>query len=290
MIADPHHRTWRRWLERRPGSRSARAAITLIELLVVITILALLAALGVRFIPALGEQQRAARGGASLQGWLSAQRHKAVRDQAPRGLRLIVGANNWVSQCQYLEQPDDYSGGQAATLADNQNTVVFAGAADMSYIQPGDHFEFLGMGLMHRIIAVDPTIPAIQLASPVPFKVDPTASYRIVRAPRATSEDLLLLPDDIVLDLNTNSAYGNPLVSMDIIFSPSGQVSTPGFVGETINLWVRDSMATTNPPFEGGPTIVAVHRQTGLVTAHPPAPPPAGPYQYVRDGRSSALD
>ena len=99
--------------------------------------------------------------------------------------------------------------------------------------------------------------------------------------------------DLTALDLNTNATYGAPFPgfvggnNVDIMFSPSGQVMTPGFVQATINLWVRD--VTQPNEVEGDPTIVSVQRQSGLVSAHSPGPP-NDVYQYVRDGRSSGRD
>jgi len=108
---------------RRP--RRGRAAFTLVELIVVVTIILVLAGLAVAFIPNLGDRQREADGAAMLQGWLNIARTRALRDQAPRGLRLFPYNNqppntllptnpaqlpNIVIEAQYVDQPDDLFG------------------------------------------------------------------------------------------------------------------------------------------------------------------------------------
>jgi hypothetical protein len=105
-----------------------------------------------------------------------------------------------------------------------------------------------------------------------------------------------------LIDLGTNTGFPtqNPLPLpnaaaiadngtpnyMDILFSPSGAVISPGVTTSTINLWVR-SPADDQPTnvFRGDPTIVAVFVRTGLVGAFPPDQNTANatyPYTYVK--------
>ena len=99
-------RTLRHAAGRRPG-------FTLIEMLVVLAILVTLFGLTVAFLPRVQERERAARGADRLQGWLLIAKQRALRDRTPTGLRLITdpGNPNWVRDLEYVQQPDDYSGG-----------------------------------------------------------------------------------------------------------------------------------------------------------------------------------
>src|SRR5581483_409423 len=99
-------------------SSGHRRGFTLIELMVVIALMGVLAGLTVMFMPAIQDSQRAARAAEQVQGLLAIAKTRALRDGAPRGLRLVpgtslpVGAPNplWVTQCQFIEQPEDLSG------------------------------------------------------------------------------------------------------------------------------------------------------------------------------------
>src|SRR5919109_3199681 len=113
---------------RRPEPRDG---FTLIELLVVIALLLVLAGLVVLFLPRVQESQRAARGGTITQGTLQIARQRAVRDQAPRGVRLMVDlSTGYVAALQYIEQPDDFSGGYLTTSGPTApyTAVIITGA------------------------------------------------------------------------------------------------------------------------------------------------------------------
>ncbi len=143
------------------------------------------------------------------------------------------------------------------------------------------------------------------VASALPYALPATPTYRIVRKPRVVSEETLPLPDPVVVDLNTNTdasitgggTYSNPLpitiipgtpppvnpppagAYLDILFSPSGAVITPGMSTNTINLWVRSTDQTY--PFGGEPTIIAVYGRTGFVAAYAPVSPVVSPNPYA---------
>lgn len=104
-----------------------RAGFTLVELLVVTGVVLVLMTLAVAFVPRTMEQQRVSRAASQLQGWLALSRQWALRDQAPRGLRLTFArptnpANPSdptfyrVTTLQYIEQPDDWRPGGNAVI------------------------------------------------------------------------------------------------------------------------------------------------------------------------------
>jgi len=292
-----------------------RKGITLLELLVAMTLILVLASLTVLFMPNISEQARAARGGVMLQGWLNDAKQRALRDQGPRGLRLfidsdsMVGSRIIVKKFQYVEQPDDYVVGQIQTMGYGTPTpdttkVVLSVSLNVDAdpnnwaVQTGDYLEVLGGGTVHRII-VDPSNGnLIALQSPLPYAIGPTSSFRIIRSPRPTGDELLELPDQVGVDITQNVTYTRQPGDFtlpgyfDVLFAPSGEVITSGVTRATLDFWVRDYNSSTDP-LAGDPTILAVYVRSGAVAAHPPATMPAAPppnwtpYAYVEDGRSS---
>ncbi len=103
------------------------------------------------------------------------------------------------------------------------------------------------------------------------------------------------MPEGTIIDLNTNLAFGNALpptnpwdngtsLYVDILFSPTGEVISPGVANSNINLWVR-SPNSDHPTdvFRGAPTIVSVYTKTGLVGAYPPSSgTPTTPYILIK--------
>ena len=276
------------------------------KLLVVISLIAILAALTLAFLPNAVSSARESRAAVQLQAWLNVAKQRALRDQAPRGLRLWLSTANptQVVECQYLEQPDDFSAGTISSAA--LDTFTFIGVdlwngnpADRKYwsVQPGDYLEVMGTGLVHQIVSVSSS-NTVQVKPPLPYKlVTATKNYRIARSPRAVGDETLKMPDGTVIDLDTNVKFNNPLPPfdpnsgtgyVDILFAPSGAVISRGVATANINLWVRApdlDPAKTADPYRGDPTIVSVFVRTGLVEAFSPAPvstPTDSPYRLVR--------
>src|SRR5205807_2263098 len=92
--------------------------------------------MAITFLPNAMTSARESRGATQLQGWLSIAKQRALRDKAPRGVRLLPNPANALQliKCQYIEQPDDFMMGTIQTALDptsvppNQpmpNTVLF---------------------------------------------------------------------------------------------------------------------------------------------------------------------
>jgi prepilin-type N-terminal cleavage/methylation domain-containing protein len=309
---------------------SKRTGFTLVELLVVIAIIMILAGIAAAFLPVIGDSDRAARGGTMLQQWILTAKQKALRDQVPTGIRLSATpytdtngtvVTTQVLSCQYIEQPDDFTAtpppqGSPADMGSlsgtqGQNSVTISGMDITKQVAAGDRLELLGNGLMYTITSSQFTAPNstlltldAQLVYSVSSPVLATGqnrypnSYRILRAPRITGDELLQLPDGVVIDLQTNANYSpafggnlpavNPdKISYDILFAPSGAVISPGVTSDTINLWVREQSSSVANTADGNQTIIAIYARSGLTAAHPPASTGPDPYRFIKDGRTS---
>lgn len=301
------------------------AGFTLVELLVVVFLILVLATLVVAFAPRLAERQKVPRGASQLQGWLLIAKQRAKRDQLPTGVRLQPDPDNpnVYRELQYIQKPDDWTGGPVrvdpTTL--NQVTLVsgtgFNGsfgssATELWPVQRGDYVELKGGGLVRRI--TDVRANRLTLASAFAYPILATSDYRIIRAPRPlVGEANLDLPKDIVIQGNlgttANLIFGsvpqqpnppNPPVPFDILFSPAGPVigsavssNVPGVGSEAVILWVRDvsldfNPTTTDPSTSGEPLLVTIYVKTGLIAVHPVSPWPDY-FTAVKDGRSSGL-
>src|SRR5262249_52691185 len=85
-----------------------RRAFTLVELLIVIGIIVLLLTLGAMFLPSLDRNKGVPNATTQIEGYVRLARNQALRDGAPRGVRLIQDPNNplHVTALQYIEQPE----------------------------------------------------------------------------------------------------------------------------------------------------------------------------------------
>src|SRR5262249_32843567 len=94
-------------------NRSTRPGLTLIELLVVIALIIVLATLTVVYVvPAFSDNKNVMRGSDRLTSMLLIARMRAMRDQAPRGVRFALDpATGFAGKLIYLEQPDPYRAG-----------------------------------------------------------------------------------------------------------------------------------------------------------------------------------
>jgi prepilin-type N-terminal cleavage/methylation domain-containing protein len=305
-----------------PTSGPRRPGFTLAEILTVVSIIVLLAAATLAFLPNFAEQQKASRGADQLQQWLFMAKQWALRDQAPRGLRLIPDPQTGlVRDLRYVEQPDDFivqqfQNGQpqvralgitqppynVATLQGNQAQPGFTGTspdrADWP-VQPGDYLQLQG-GQVNCIQSVSPL--QLTLQDPVGTNpVGPTTQYRIIRRPRLTpNQEPLQLPRDVVIDLRVSLPSQNaPYGPVDVVFAPNEAVIGGSAATDRICLWVWDTAVDQPPnqaPTNGGPTLVTVYTHSGMIAAHPVnpdptlgGPPPNHYYYFTRDPRASGL-
>ncbi len=105
-----------------------RPAFTLVELIVAVAIIAVLAALAVLIIPQLQDNQRGASGADQVQGALFLAKQWAMRDQVPRGIRLVPtldpDGKTRVHSLQLIEQPDYFVPPTTTVTIGNSPVIV----------------------------------------------------------------------------------------------------------------------------------------------------------------------
>lgn len=259
---------------------------TLVELLVAISIIVLLMGLVLAFMPK-REVRLAAQGADQLQTYIASAKSRALRDNAPRGIRLIPSPQGGFREFQYVEMPEPFIP-VGATMRVVQGTMFANFGMNLSAsVQRGDLLEIThGVGSIHRVIGV--TATGVNLASTVPAASNSdlvlTNNFRFIRQPRPLmGETNLQLPDKVFVattgalpsqNIPTNAWTGNT----EFIFSPSGQVINAS--AGRIVLAVLDDNNVSKP------TLLTVYAFTGACAAHPQGP--AGdPYQFTRDGKAS---
>src|SRR5207248_1029930 len=74
---------------RHPNSAADhRTGFTLVEMMVVLVLILIVGAIAVLFVPRMNERQKAAKGADQLQQAFLVAKMRALRDQAPRGVRI----------------------------------------------------------------------------------------------------------------------------------------------------------------------------------------------------------
>src|SRR5262245_13756032 len=98
-----------------------RPGFTLIELLIVLGIIVILASLAVMFLPNLDRNKGVPNATTQLEGWIRLSKNQALRDAAPRGVRLIQDPNDptRVNALQYIEQPEPIAPRGTVTVGAN---------------------------------------------------------------------------------------------------------------------------------------------------------------------------
>jgi prepilin-type N-terminal cleavage/methylation domain-containing protein len=294
-----------------------RGGFTLVEMIVVITIMLMMAALGIALLPRFLDNQMQTRAVDQLTQWLLTAKQRAKRDGVPTGVRIIQDTTTGLyHQLEYVQQPDPYTGGLCQSVnATNNGGVLFStvtlqlGGVDFEgaatgtqlpnwIVQAGDYLQLNGGGPVYLIQTVKST--QVVLVNTQITIAAPTPNYKIIRQPRRLlGEDILSLPQDIIVDFSTNPATGNPYSlnvpqrqlagianAYEILFAPSGAVLGQGTPSGKVILWVRNNTKPQSDP--GAVTLVSIQIRTGFIAAHPISLG-SDPYLFTEDGRSSGM-
>jgi type II secretory pathway pseudopilin PulG len=182
-------------------------------------------------------------------------------------------------------------------------------------VQAGDYLELNRGGGVYKIynvttnsVLITPSNPNDPLSGPpslftitagaaAPTWGNSVFEYRIRRQPvRVSGEDVLQLPDGVVLDntisavTGTNKCINVPVRTVgastyyEIVFSPQGGLVGRGSGSDQIcALWLSNANNKTTPAL-----IMAIQVHTGFIGVQPDAGAP-DPYKFCRDGRSSGM-
>jgi prepilin-type N-terminal cleavage/methylation domain-containing protein len=176
---------------------SPRPAFTLVELIVAMTIIAVLAGLAVMIFPRLQDSQRVAKAADTVQGALFSAKQMAMRDQQPRGIRLLIDpTDGLVHSIQYIEQPAYFVSPSNSFLIGVPNAApgtspnfsgIFSGVdfsggtgglpSSLWPVQFGDYLDLMGNNKpdgLYRIVGFTTTNSpndTLQLLSPLPFNL-----------------------------------------------------------------------------------------------------------------------
>lgn len=164
---------------------TTRRGFTLVELLVVIAIIVALMAMIALAAPRFAERQGPSRGAMQLQSWLNLSRQMAIRDQRPRGIRMLppIGLTvrdndkNYSRELVYIEQPDDFVPAPIGGTAE----LWFPGLVNGNPIPPGYSGSVKPDYTWALIAVIDPysTTPPQTIVPPNPrFPDDPNATVR----------------------------------------------------------------------------------------------------------------
>jgi prepilin-type N-terminal cleavage/methylation domain-containing protein len=265
------------------GLKARRSAFTLVELLVVIGLILVMAAIAVLFVPRAQDADKAGGGARQVVGMFQVSKTRAMRDQAPRGVRLLVtGDPAQITELQFIEQPADFYDPNISILTPSTSPIVlFDGDLSGGFgpfssnplpptswpVQPGDYLEVNGGGLLHRIMNVVPfRTPAGKNQTQVFLRVVNTTGNLIKKS-----------PTQITIPLGFSAAIS---IGMSLTLGSGNTQETATVIGKS-----DGTSATTL-------TLMAPHNQTGMgfaVQNDPPLVFPAGcPYRIIRGPRPVA--
>jgi hypothetical protein len=128
------------------------------------TLMLVLAAIAVLFVPSVQDGDKAAAGARQVTSMLHIAKSRAMRDRAPRGVRLLYTTDpNQITQLQYIEQPTDFYDPKSAVslcardprLLQFSGIDLWGGAGPGGQpnwpVQKGDYIEINGSGQVWRI-------------------------------------------------------------------------------------------------------------------------------------------
>ncbi|MEZ6142278.1 MAG: prepilin-type N-terminal cleavage/methylation domain-containing protein [Zavarzinella sp.] len=283
-------------------STAPRSAFTLIELLVAISIMLAIMALAALVLPALRQRDNTTKGTNQVQGYLSLAKQRAIRDQAPRGVRFYASLEdpNLCTEMAYIEQPEPFlpPTGTSVTISPAPpiagvppaSIASLSGGQIWDGVRAGDFLEVTyGGGFISQIldhnslgIALAPTQVLLSQQIKGGSSLTITDGYRVLRQPtELIGETHMQLPPRVRIRIPSCQPGNWTGRSMDVLFNSGGLVADQGS-GKVI-LYVE--------PEEDGagePLLVVIYTHSGQIITHPVAEG-ADPFLFTRDGAGSGL-
>ncbi|MCX7666865.1 MAG: prepilin-type N-terminal cleavage/methylation domain-containing protein [Gemmataceae bacterium] len=282
--------------------RSKRTGFTLVELLVAIGIAIVLAGLAALTFPNFRQSTAVTNSVNQLQATLSVAKQRAIRDKLPRGVRLIYTGDPFVTELQFIEQPEPIVPPVGSSLVIPNGTeeswtatINFPSAAHAADVhgllsttaQGEDVLEIEDFGgFVGRIVSA-PTLSGATISFDVRDKFPARQGsggftlfegFRIRRSPKPlVGEPNVMMSKAGVLIANSKGiALNTANNGFDIMFNANGEVSH-AVVGQ-IHLWVAPLTGNAQP------SILCLYTKSGYMAVYDIAPG-SDPYAYSRDGR-----
>lgn len=282
--------------------RTKRTGFTLVELLVAIGIAIVLAGLAALTFPNYRQSTAVTNSVNQLQAALSVAKQRAIRDKLPRGVRLINTGDPFVTELQFIEQPEPIvpplgsylviPNGSGGNWVASINFLSPDHAADvnglLSTTSPGEavlEIEDFG-GFVGRIVSA-PTLSGATISFNVgenfPARqgsggIRLYEGFRIRRSPKPLigEPNIQMSKAGVLISQSSGLSPNSSNTGYDILFNAYGEVSNAG-VGK-IHLWVA--------PLNGNnqPSILTLYTKSGYMAVYDVAPGP-DPFAYSKDGR-----
>lgn len=290
------------------------SGFTLVELLVVMTIMVVFASLTAAFYPSLKADNAISRVSTMVQSNFVAARQRAKRDRVPTGIRMQLDADGRCTQLLLVQKPEELNVNTLGNItATTGNSLTFAqpltqlGFEDLIF--PYDCVVNNSSGeslIISGIIGNNANyLPSFSVPN---FYQLPFSDYRVIRMPRTIpGENKVDITDEYEISLSKfgsiaagkeSFARSNLPIStlaggvFDIIFGPSGTLSSPGLSGDAV-LWLHK--------FSNGPTdfsndaLICIRKINGKIGAFPvdrlnsSNPADSSPFGFTKDPRNEGL-
>jgi len=295
-------------------NNQVHSGFTLVELLVVMTIMVVFGALAAAFYPSLKADNAVSRVSTLVQSNFLAARQRAKRDRVPTGIRMQLDADGRCSQMLLVQKPEDLNFNPLGNITNSAN-----GALTFSFsLQQSDYEDLVfpydcvvnnSTGESLLISSVKGNVANYNSKFSVPnFNSLPFSDYRVIRMPRTIpGENKIDIPDEYEISLSRygfittgkeSFARSNLPISTlgggtyDIIFDPTGTVSSPGLSGDAV-LWLHKF---TNPPTDfSSDALICIRKINGKVAAFPvdrinlSQPEDSSPFGFTKDPRNEGL-
>jgi prepilin-type N-terminal cleavage/methylation domain-containing protein len=304
------------------------SGFTLVELLVVMTIMVVFASLTAAFYPSLKADNAISRVSTMVQSNFVAARQRAKRDRVPTGIRLQLDADGRCTQLLLVQKPEELNvntlhyittaaGGilefkkkdQPADLIPTVPLLLTqAGFEDLIF--PYDCVVNNSSGESLRILGISGNTASYDATFSVPnFNFFPFSDYRVIRMPRTIpGENAVDITDEYEISL---SKYGSiaagkeafarsnlPISTtvgggvFDIIFDPSGTLSSPGLSGDAV-LWLHKF--SNDPTDFSNDALICIRKINGKIGAFPvdrlnsSNPADSSSFGFTKDPRNEGL-
>jgi len=290
------------------------SGFTLVELLVVMTIMVVFASLTAAFYPSLKADNAISRVSTMVQSNFVAARQRAKRDRVPTGIRMQLDADGRCTQLLLVQKPEElnvYTLGNITAVTGTSLTFAtsLAGGGFEDLIFPYDCVVNNSSGESLIISGISGNIANYLPSFSVPnFNQLPFSDYRVIRMPRTIpGENKVDIPDEYEISL---SKYGSiaagkesfarsnlPISTLggsvfDIIFDPTGTLSSPGLSGDAV-LWLHKF--TNDPTDFSNDALICIRKINGKVGSFPvdrlngSNPADSSPFGFAKDPRNEGL-